>query len=326
MFLINQKTLLKSGAKKLLLPIFFGLLLTIPVLFSFVKNGGAARFGGVGLTADQGPIWRSNELLNQHNNIKLVNRAMHNKRVLYLLSWAQKYASHFDLNFLFLNGDEVPRSKSPEMGQLHLLELPFLIFGIYHFLKSSKINRKTKTFIILLLFISPLASSLTFQAPSALRSLPMLLPLSILVAYGLYHFSKHRKNLQIIIFFCYLVSTVYYLDAYFIHSQKRYPYAWNQGFSQIIPYVESQKNNFQNIFFTNKYDQPYILYLFFSKYPPQKLQSQIKLTPPDNFGFSTVSQIDNITFKIPSDIPPSSLVIDASDFQLTGQSFKIYTK
>jgi len=108
--------------------------------------------------------------------------------------------------------------------------------------------------------------------------------------------------------------------------EKRYPYAWNHGFSQTIPFVESQKNNYQNIFFTNIYDQPYILYLFFSKYPPQKLQPQIKLTPPDQYGFSTVTQIDNITFKIPPDIPASSMVIEASDFQLTGQSFKIYTK
>ena len=325
LIVINYKKLTASGIKNLFISIAIGILLTIPVFFSFLQNGGSSRFGGVGLTADQGPIWRSNELLNQHNNVKLVNRAMHNKRVLYLLSWAQKYASHFDLNFLFLNGDEVPRSKVPEMGQLHLFELPFLILGIYYFLKSSKTNHKTKTFTLFFLFISPLASSLTFQAPSALRALSMTIPLSILIAFGLYHFSKYRP-LLILIAFCFLLSTFYYADAYFNHMEKRYPYAWNLGFSQVIPFVESQKNSYKNIFFTDKYDQPYILYLFFSRYPPQKLQPQIKLTPPDLYGFSTVNQIDNITFKIPTEIPPSSLIIEDSDFQLTGQSFKIYTK
>jgi len=325
LFVINYKQLATYGIKKLFLPILIGILLTIPVLFSFFQNGGTTRFGGVGITADQGPIWRSNELLNQHNNTKLINRAMHNKRILYLLSWAQKYASHFDLNFLFLNGDEVPRSKVPEMGQLYLIELPFLILGIYFFLRSSLVNTKTKIFILLFLFIAPLAASLTFQAPSALRALPMIIPLSILIAYGIYHFSKSRLILILSTIY-YLLATSYYLDAYFNHMEKRYPYAWNLGFSQIIPFVESQKNNYQNIFFTDKYDQPYIIYLFFSKYPPKKLQPQIKLTPPDQYGFSTVTQIDNITFKIPSEIPDSSMVIEASDFQLTGQSFKIYTK
>jgi 4-amino-4-deoxy-L-arabinose transferase-like glycosyltransferase len=322
---INFKRLTRSGIRKLLIPIIITILLALPVLFSFVRNGGAARFGGVGLTADQGPIWRSNELLNQHNNVKLINRAMHNKRILYFLSWAQKYTSHFDLNFLFLNGDEVPRSKVPEMGQLYLFELPFLIIGIFFFLKSRAINKKTKTLILSFLLFAPLASSLTFQAPSALRSLPMTIPLSILIAYGLYHFFKCRP-LLILIAFCSLLSIFYYLDAYFVHSQKRYPYAWNLGFDQIVSLVESQKNNYQNIFFTSRYDQPYILYLFFSKYPPQKLQSQIKLTPKDQYGFSTVDRIDNITFIIPTEIPSSSMVIEASDFQLTGQSFKIYTK
>jgi len=325
LFIINYKKVVSQGIKKLILPIIIGILIAIPVLFSFVKNGGAARFGGVGLTADQGPIWRSNELLNHHNNVKIINRGMHNKRILYLLSWAQKYASHFDLNFLFLNGDEVPRSKVPEMGQLYLFELPFLLLGIFFILKSSVLDHKSKIFIFLFLFIAPLASSLTFQAPSSLRSLPMVIPLSILIAYGIYYFFNSRL-FRILITVCYLISILYYLDAYFIHSQKRYPYAWNQGFSQIIPLVEAQKDYYQNIFFTDKYDQPYILYLFFSKYPPQKIQPQIKLTPPDQYGFSTVSQIDNITFKIPDNIPPLSLIIEASDFQLTGQSFKIYSK
>jgi hypothetical protein len=87
--------------------------------------------GGVGLTADKGPISRSEELLNQHNNTKIINRIIHNKRILYTLSWSEKYISHFNLNYLFMNGDAVPRSKIPEMGLLYLLELPLLIYGIY---------------------------------------------------------------------------------------------------------------------------------------------------------------------------------------------------
>jgi hypothetical protein len=118
----------------------------------------------------------------------------------------------------------------------------------------------------------------------------------------------------------------YFLDAYFFHAPQRYSFAWNSGFSDIIPYVESQKNNYQNIYFTDKYDQPYILYLFFSKYPPKLFQPQSQLTPPDKFGFSTVSKIDNITFNVPELIPINSLVIDASDYQITGKSFKIYNK
>ena len=188
---------------------------------------------------------------------------------------------------------------------------------------------KNITFAFLL--IAPIASSLTFQAPSALRALAMVIPFSILIGCGLnYSLNLCQKSLFRITFYGFLIisytfSVGYYFDAYFVHSPQRYPFAWNTGFSEIIPFVESQKPNFENIFFTDKYDQPYILYLFYSQYYPPQIQSQIILTTPDRFGFSTVDKIDNITFHIPTPIPPHSLVIDASDFQLTGKSFKIYT-
>jgi len=322
LFLLNFKLLIYSS-KKLIIPCLLALIFTIPVFLSFLNSGGTTRLGGVGLMADTGPLSRAEELLNHHGNVKLINRAMHNRRVLYALSWMEKYTSHFNLNFLFINGDEVPRSKNPDMGQMYLIELPFLFLGLYSLLKSQS-SKALKNLVIIFLLISPLASSLTFQAPSALRALPMVIPLSILVALGL---SEVKNEILIIfIFFSYLVSGIYYLDSYYIHAPRRYSFAWNRGFSEIIPFIESQKNNYQNIYLTDKYDQPYILYLFYSKYDPVKIQSQIKLTPPDKFGFSTVAKIDNITFKIPSEIPPNSLVIEAADFQLSGQSFKINTK
>lgn len=313
---------------QILIPLFLALLLALPVVFSFLNNGGTTRFGGVGLTADQGPVNRSYELINQHGNTKLINRVMHNKRILYLISWSEKYFSHFNLNFLFIDGDEVPRSKVPEMGQLYLIELPFLILGLIFLLKSTIYSTRVKKFILSFLFISPIASSLTFQAPSALRSLLMVIPLSILVALGLYYsfslIKKYSKFILILLFIGYTYSMVYYLDSYFNHYSKRSPLAWQQGFDQLVPYLENQKDNFDNIYVTNKYDQPYISFLFYSQYPPQKIQSQIKLTPPDSSGFSTVAGYDNYHFqKIDwSTIPQNSLVVSSDESILEEQTLK----
>lgn len=324
-FIIYFKKLFQP---KIIISLIIGALITIPVLYSFLHNGGAARFGGVGLTADYGPVARAEELRNQEGAPTLFNRIVNNKRVLYAIDWGEKYASHFDLNFLFINGDEVPRSKSPDMGQLYLLELPLLFLGIIYVLKS---KTQLKQLLLPWLFAAPIASSLTFQAPSALRALPMVVPLTVFIACGIYYLfylipKSFYKILIIVLFILYSYSVAYYLDAYFIHAPKRYSFAWNTGFSDIIPYVNSQKDKFQNIYFTDKYDQPYILYLFFSQYPPQNFQPQSQLTLPDKFGFSTVTKIDNITFKVPDQVPLNSLVIDASDYESTGKSFKIYTK
>ncbi|MFA5750279.1 MAG: hypothetical protein WC895_03595, partial [Candidatus Shapirobacteria bacterium] len=311
------KFLLKK-IPKVLLPILFATLLAIPVVISFLHNGGTTRFGGVGLTADQGPIWRSNELINEHQNTQLITRIIHNKRILYFISWSQKYTSHFDLNFLTISGDEVPRSKIPEMGQIYLFELPFLILGIIFIINTKLFSKKAKIFTFLFLFIAPLASSLTFQAPSALRSLPLTIPLSIFISSGIFYsfilLKKFYKPLLIILILGYLYSVSYYIDSYFFHYSQRYPFAWQYEFDKLVPYLETQKNQYQNIYITNKYDQPYILFLFYSQYPPQKIQSHIKLSQPDNFGFSTVLNYDNYHFgKIEWDnVPVNSLVV-ASD-------------
>jgi 4-amino-4-deoxy-L-arabinose transferase-like glycosyltransferase len=327
----------------ILLTILFCVLLAIPVTLSFLRNGGTARFGGVGITADQGPVNRSNELINQHNSSQLPFRIIHNKRVLYLISWGQKYASHFDLNFLTISGDEVPRSKVPDMGQIYLIELPFLILGIVFLITTKIFSQKSKIFIFLFLLIAPLASSLTFQAPSALRSLPLVIPLSIFISSGIFYsfilLKKFSKPLLIIIIAAYLYSISYYFDSYFFHYAKRYPFAWQYEFDKLVPYLESQKSQYQNIYITNKYDQPYILFLFYSKYPPQQIQPQIKLTPPDNFGFSTVLGYDNYHFgKIEWDkIPTNSLVVTSDevvpeppekviDFPNGQPAFNIYKK
>ncbi len=331
---------------QILIPLFFAAVLVFPVLFSFLNNGGTTRLGGVGLSADQGPINRSNELLNQHQSLSLPIRIIHNKKVLYLISWAQKYSSHFDLNFLIINGDEVPRSKVPENGQLLLIDFVFLLVGLIFTIKTKIFANKTKIFLFLFLFISPIASSLTFQAPSALRALAMIIPLSIFIAGGIFSFiefiKKYRiyRYISILFILIYAYFAAYYLDSYFFHYAKRYPFAWQYKFDELVPFVESQKNEFKNIYITNKYDQPYILFLFFSKYPPTQIQSQIKLTTPDKYGFSTVIGYDNYHFGTIdwNQIPNNSLVV-ASDETITGgeliktinfsngqPAFKIYQK
>lgn len=338
-YLYIDKSYFLNYKSKLIKLLLIAILISLPVIFSFLNNGGTARFSGVGLTADTGPLWRANELLSQHQPLTLPSRIIHNQRVLYLFSWVEKYFSHFDLNYLFTTGDQVPRSKVPNMGQFYLFELPFLLIGIYYFLHN-KYFKNHKIFIILWLIISPLASSLTFQAPSALRSLPLIIPLTILISTGIYHLLLRLPKIFIIIVgLLYFFSLANYLNNYHIIYPKVFPQAWSQGFSQVIPFLSSNQDNYKNVYFTDKYDQPYILYLFYTKYDPSKIQPQIKLTPPDQFGFSTVRQIDNIIFeKINWDnILPNSLVIASDepvpidpsvtlDFPNGTKAFKIYIK
>ncbi len=330
-FLIfSDFTVIKKNIRGLILPAIVAVLVTIPLLISFINNGGTKRLSGVGLFSDYGPIARSEELLNQHGSTTLLNRIIHNKRVNYSISWIKNYTSHFEPNFLFINGDQVPRSKSPDMGLFYLIEFPFILIGIIYLIKHRSNFPRYFQLILCLLLVSPIASSLTFQSPSALRSLPLVIPITMLIGLGLYSFTditaRYFPHNLFLLTIIYIFSFYYFVDAYFIHSPQRYPEAWNKGFDVVAPYVYKVHNNYTNVYFTDKYDQPYILYLFYNQYSPKNIQSQIELTTPDKFGFSTVLKIDNINFRIPKEIPANSLIIEASDYQNTGQSFKTYTK
>ena len=115
-----------------------------------------------------------------------------------------------------------------------------------------------------------------------------------------------------------------FADAYFIHAPRRYPLLWNSGFSDIIPFIESQKL-FKKLYFTSKYDQPYISICFFQispeNYNPKSIYPCRIFLVFQPFQQSTTSP-----FSIPDEIPPGSLVVDSSDLQNTGQSFKLYIK
>jgi hypothetical protein len=108
---------------------------------------------------------------------------------------------------------------------------------------------------------------------------------------------KRIFSLILVIFgISYLWNISFYLHQYYVHYPKIYPSAWENGFSDLVNYVKVRKNNFEKVYVTNKYDQPYILFAFYLKYPPAEFQKQAKLTDRDQFGFSTVESFDNFVF------------------------------
>ncbi|MGI5841370.1 MAG: glycosyltransferase family 39 protein [Patescibacteria group bacterium] len=328
-----------SNFKKVLLPTILAFFLCLPVAVSFLNNGGTTRFSGVGITADQGPFWRANELIGHHPLDSKLPLFIHNSKIQYSLSWLDKYTSHFNPSFLFSQGDEVPRSKVPNFGQFYLLELIPLLIGI-HLLFSKKYYRPLRIILIPWLLIAPLASSLTFQAPSALRSLPLSIPIIILVSMGIYHLTKDVNIIgKFFVFLLYTISFSYFLFSYFYAYPKIHPTAWNSGFKELNYLLETKYEDFDHVYITNKYDQPYIYFLFFNRYPPINLHSEIQLTTPDQYGFQTVPSFGKYIFGPINwaQIPQHSLVVAADEsipqnpldiiyFDNFKPAFKIYSK
>jgi 4-amino-4-deoxy-L-arabinose transferase-like glycosyltransferase len=280
-----------------------GMVFVIPLVFSFMGEAGASRFSGVGIFADQGPFWRVNELRGQHQDpFSLFPKLVHTKYAEYLIQFFDNWLRHFNGNFLFISGDEIQRNRVPEMGQLYVIELPFLILGLYFLLRKRPPVWQP---VLWWLAAAPVASALTFQSPHAIRALNMVVPLTILIAYGLVNFFMALKPyLSQVLFLAacslclagFFWNVSFYLHQYYVHYPKTYPAAWEYGFSELASYVSQNQDRFEKIYITNKYDQPYILMAFYLRYSPQSFQQQAKLTPRDAFGFSTVEHFDKFYF------------------------------
>ena len=105
---------------------------------------------------------------------------------------------------------------------------------------------------------------------------------------------------------------------YYKHMSHEYPFSSQYGVKELAGFISDQERSYKNIVVTQKYDQPYILFLFYLKYPPAVFQQEHALTPRDKYGFSTVDKFSNFIFKSidwDKDKPnfPGSLIIGSDD-------------
>ncbi len=285
-----------KNSKVLVASFLFGVLISLPIITQMLSKEGQSRFSGVSVFSDTGPLWQALELRREHPE-SLYNKLIHNQYLSYGLRFVENYLSHFSPRFLFVTGDTIARSKTPGIGQFVSILAPFYLLGLYFVFK--KTNKSTK-FILCWLFIAPIAAALTFQSPHALRSQNMVVPLSFVIAFGVGLLLKTTKaklayTAVFLVIFSYFTSV--YLHRYFNVYPKELPYAWQYGFDQIANYVKENGSRYDKIIITDRLDQPYILMAFYLQYPPEKMQSELVMTPRDKFGFSTAKNLGNMEFK-----------------------------
>ena len=105
---------------------------------------------------------------------------------------------------------------------------------------------------------------------------------------------------------------------YWVHMAKEYPYSSQYGVKELVSFIKQKQSGYKKVIVTDRYDQPYVLFLFYLKYPPEKFQKDHILTERDGFGFSTVRAFDKYEFRsINWDVDkpqnPNSLIIGTNE-------------
>ncbi len=303
-FLIHRRNIRKN-IRYWLVTGLLGIVILIPLAKDLLGPAGISRASGVTIFADPGVVARINEQRGRFKNPSgFWARALHNKPINYSIEFIENWIQHYSPQFLFISGDEIQRNKVPGMGQMYLFESVFVLVGIFYLLRN---RSKGAKLILWWLLIAPFAAAITFQSPHALRAQNMVIPITVVSSLGFYNLiiwlrqeagkTKLFPIYMLIISIVIVLSFVKYLDNYWNKMAREYPFSSQYGVKELINYITQEEDKNEKIIVTSRYDQPYILFLFYMKYPPAVFQKNHELTLRDKYGFSTVANFDKYYFQ-----------------------------
>ncbi|MDP3724362.1 MAG: glycosyltransferase family 39 protein [bacterium] len=274
-------------------------LFLFPLVQHLRSDEGQLRFQEVSIFTDLEPIKQSNEWIEKDSNVWWAN-IIHNRRVLFAFQFFQHYLHHWNGMYLFVTGDMNPRFSVQTVGQLYLVELPFLILGWFWLFRKKENAR----WILLWWFlIAPIPAAMARETPHALRTMMILPTFQLVTAYGWLSMlngikrESSRRWLIAASAMLFAVSVGIYLWTYWVTYPVQYAGVWQYGYKQAIERVRPIMDDYDEIVMTTVYGRPYIYWLFYLHYPPGVFQTDRGRIFQDQYGFYHVGGFDKLTFR-----------------------------
>lgn len=283
---IYFKNILKEK-KGIFLGIVLGIILVIPFVYIMLTPLGKTRAQSVFISKDV----EINSQLNLNNSGETaLNKILDNNFLTLFNFWAKRYLNYFDFSYIFFEGINLSLTKLPDVGLMYLIELPFLLIGLWQILVKKKIlDRQEYLLVLFWILVGPLAASLANNDQHASRNLTSIPMLQFLVGVGLSVSLLKLLQLSLVkrfILFCmaflfFVFSLVYYCDLYYIHYPVQFSEYWSYGMKEAALYAWSHQKEYKNIIidpvigangpFT--VSTPHLYVYFYGKYDPLLLQT-----------------------------------------------------
>ena len=267
----------------LILNLVLGILMVAPVLIASLGPNALVRFQATNLFSDTAALEAKsaqNSIIDRekHNYIGLL---FDNRRLIYPKLFLTSYSSHFSLFWLATNGGD-EQFKIPGLGLIYLYELPLILLGLVFFLRSERIEKKTKIFLLIWLFSSVLPAAITNGYPHAMRAFQLQPVFVLLSGFGLFSFiflfkGKQTRNLLSLVAFIILAASgVMLFRQYFFVFPINTAHQFQYGIRDALSFVSVNEKNYNKIYVDNKKNlfESYMFYLFFTKYDPSEYQKE----------------------------------------------------
>lgn len=298
---IKYRNNLKFYRKELVVSLIIGFIMLVPLFSAFFIQPDVVfgRARTVSVFYDQGVKLRQWELITQDgiNASPLITRFFHNNAYMYARSIIGRLLSHLDIKYLFFAGDSSQPFQIPNMGILNIADLVFIPIGLILLFKQ---KFKSRFLILFWIFAGILPAAFTFLTPSSNRTFNNVSIYAVLSGLGSLYIIQKTRFQQIagmVIVILVSCSFYYFLHQYFFDIPKNHPDYWNYGWKQVVEYVRKVENKFDNIIVSDKFGMPYVYFLFYDIYSPEKFQNgAIRTYVADRFGFEHVDGFGKYLF------------------------------
>ncbi len=302
--LVFWRTLLRMRVK-ILVAIFVGIAMILPLIGFLLSPQASLRFKEVNIFSDTSIVTNSNQEITNDKNA-VYGKLFHNRRLGYATEYAKHYMDHFNFSFLFLKGDENSRFSTMDVGVMYLWQFPALLIGALVLFRK----REGEWWIIptwILLAIVPAA--VARETPHALRIENAIPFYQILTAYGLVHLwhslkekilsNKWTTTIKSIGGLIIVVSFIYFIWGLTVHYSRETSVDWQYGYKDSLKYAKENESKYDQVRFTGKLGRPYIYYLYYNRILPEDFRRDSTIRR-DEFGFVYVERVGKYTFASPT--------------------------
>lgn len=304
---------------KVSLVVSFIIVSLISFALVFLIKGGTGRFSQVNIFNSPGTQLILEEQIREDGNSvsQFTTRYMHNKITNYSLAFASNYLEYFSGQFLFIQGGLPNWYNVPGMGLLYLVELPFIIAGIFYLLFSKDIFHKLP---LVWLLISPVVAAITIDdIPNLQRAIVMFPIFGLIAAFGIVKITekysgKFSKVIIAVLAVFLLYNVSYFLHQYFIQSQVHRNWYRYEGFDKLIKIVRDNYSSSDEIIISKSFGGIYPLVLFYMQYDPAQYQKEgsPKDKPGKGFGKFYFANSECPSYNLDPSIPiaKNTIIID----------------
>lgn len=247
---------------------------------------------------DEGAITRINQLRGLSHLPFILNQLTYNKATYFTVEAFKNYLSHFDPNFLFTAGGSNFQFSIPGTGQIYLALFPLILFGIWRIVRQRK---NWQIFILGWMLIAPIPGAITRDAPHALRTIFLTIPLLVSAVIGIkwskdFLSPKIFRPLAVIMILILLSSTYMFWQNYTGNYKQDYSWSWQYGYKQAVEFIKTNQASYDRIVFSKIYGEPHAFMLFYLSYDPYKYQTNENLIRYRKSDWFWVDRFDKFEF------------------------------